>query len=257
MRKVALVLFFVLLSLFIDAQNNRTKGDELQQDLNSLQYGIGSEDSVRFRLIDIEIELLKKRNDSLIFQYDLLNFDFLLLQAKALVTEDSTKSLALLSETKRNDSLILQYDLLNSDLLLLQAKALATEDRTKSLATLQDTRRLACNISIDSLKNVLVRERALCSKKATVLKDNIRLETDTISGYYIVIASFRKSDLANIRVNRYLLKNPGIRLFVVQNPKKTWYHICINVSLQKKDVVKNILRYRKIGYTGAWAIILR
>ena len=72
----------MLLSLLLVAQNKTGKLEELQLAVDAIQYGIGNEDTVNYRKIDVEIDILKKRNDSLTAQHDLLRLELLLLQAK-------------------------------------------------------------------------------------------------------------------------------------------------------------------------------
>jgi hypothetical protein len=101
MRKLSLTFYFVLLSLFLGAQNSTSKLEGLQQALDAIQYGIGDGDTVRYRKIDVELDILKKRNDSLIFQHDLLTLEVLLLQAKLSACEDNRNSLENVLESER------------------------------------------------------------------------------------------------------------------------------------------------------------
>ena len=216
MKKLALVFCLVLLSLFLGAQNNTAKLEELQQALDALQYQIGNEDTVHYRKIDVEMDILKTRNDSLIFKHDLLTLE----------------------------------------VLLLQAKLSACEDNRNSLENVLEAERKVCHVNRDSLENVLEAERAVSFTKLCMDKENNLVERNLTKGSYVVLASFKISFSAEIQVKRFMIENPGLRLFVAQNPKRTWFHVCIDDPFAREESGQKVLKIRKKGYKNAWAIIL-
>jgi hypothetical protein len=216
MRKQSLVFSFVLLSLFLGAQNNTTKLDRLQKALDALQYEIGNEDTVKYRKIDVEIDILKKRNDSLIFQQELLKLELLLLQAKLSACEDNRNSLEMILATEREI-----YD-----------------------------------VNRDSLENLLENEKALFFSKVSINEEDNLVESSLKKGRYVVLASFRKSFRTKIQLKKCLAEYHSLRLIVAQNQSKTWFHVCIDDPFTKEESGGKVFKARKRGFKNAWAIIL-
>jgi hypothetical protein len=216
MRKLSLAFYFVLLSLFLGAQNNTVKLEELQQALDVLQYGIGNGDTVRYRKIDVEIDILKKRNDSLILQQELLKLELLLLQAKLSACEDNRNSLEMILATERE-----MYD-----------------------------------VNRDSLENFLENEKALFFSKVSIDEEDNLVGSSLKKGLYVVLASFRKSVRTKIQLKNCLAQYHSLRLIVAQNHSKTWFHVCIDDPFTKEESVEKVFKARKRGFKNAWAIIL-
>ena len=166
MIKLFLAFSFVLLSICLGAQNSSAKLEELQHLVDTLQYEIGNEDTFRYRKIAVEIDMLKKRNDYLSAQQELLKLEVLLLQAKLSACKDNRTSLEMVLATER---------------------------------ALYDVNR-------DSLGNVLEDERALSFTKVSIDKDNNIVESSLKKGSYIVIASFKASFRTKIQLRKCLAK---------------------------------------------------
>ena len=216
MIKLSLTFYFVLFSVLLVAQNSTAKLEGLQHVLDTLQYEIGNEDTVSYRKIAVEIDMLKKRNDSLVFQQELLKLEVLLLEAKLSACEDNRTSLEM---------------------------ALATE-------------RVLYDVNKDSLGNVLEGERALSFTKVSIDKDNNIVESSLKKGRYIVINSFKASFRTKIHIKKCLAENQSLRLIVAQNRSKTWFHVCIDDPFTKAEAEEKVFNVRQQGFKSAWAIIL-
>ena len=178
---------------------------------------------MRYTLVAILLALLCNTND-LFAQETLEKLESLQKTLQELEKDlDKKQEITITKEAfqallKERDSLKILTEVLKSELLLLQTKQEVKEQKQ-------------------------IKQQKTPSVNLTDLK-----------GYYIVRESERDKKQAESTLEKFKKMYQDSPLIVVQNHRKTWYHVCISKSYEWNEIGSKVKEARKKGSIKAWWI---
>ena len=145
------------------------------------------------------------------------------------------------------DSLVLQHDLLKIEALVYQAKlAACTNNRNTLEETLESERASSFQIvNVDSNN----------SGNGNNNSNNVA-ESHLKKGWYIVLGSFRTYSKTKELLDEIAKDNKGMNLIVVQNLRKSWFHVCVDDPFTNEISGQKVSEIRAEGFDDAWSILL-
>lgn len=132
-----------------------------------------------------------------------------------------------------NDSLETIIELLRAEVLLYKSKLTFCEKITSE------------NTSDSVLGKTVVTAKVL-NQEGSFNFLNIK------KGSYVILDSERELSKCEKFINLIKLKHPNIELIVVENHRKSWYHICVSKAFNKKTVGNEVAKYRVKGFNDSW-----